>query len=319
MPTYSAQVIDANLNRVSEGLRVIEEYCRFILKHKIFTDQLASIRKIVNESEQQPIEHLQIRETEADMRAKETPRARESLFDLLKANFKRVEEGLRVLEEYTGQPMYSIIRYDIYALEKDILLTLSRKNILKGIYLISDQVEILRQGLEWGVRMIQLRDKTGSKQAIYDKAKILQKLALKSGIPFIVNDHLDIAKSVDADGLHSGQDDLPVSVQRQLLGPHKIIGRTTHTLEQGLQAQSDGADYISVGPIWETPSKPGRSGIGLDYLTHARERFQIPYVAIGGVSLDRMPLLMTYPPPLIGLIRAWKEVPQFIAAYNKFV
>ncbi len=316
---YYAQIIDANLNRISEGLRVIEEYCRFVSRHKSFTDQLSDMRKKVNQSEERIVDNLKIREIEADMRAKEVARPRDSLMDLLKANFKRAEEGLRVLEEYTSNALYMSLRYDLYELEKQILLTLTQKNICPGIYLISDNIDVLKKGLEWGVSLVQLRDKKASKSELFFKAKEFYPLAKKANIPFIVNDYLDIALAVDADGFHSGQDDLPVSVQRSLLGPHKIIGKTTHSLAQGLQAQSEGVDYVSVGPIWDTPSKPGRVGIGCDYLSLAASQLHIPYVAIGGISLDRLPEVLSYRPPLIGLIRAYKDIPQFIAEHKKFV
>ena len=95
-----------------------------------------------------------------------------------------------------------------------------------------------------------------------------------------MNDYLDIAQIVDADGYHSGQDDLPISEIRKLWSPEKIYGRTTHSLEQGIIARDAGASYVSVGPIWATPTKPGRPAIGFDYLSHASE-LGIPFVAIG--------------------------------------
>src|SRR5258708_23811451 len=111
------QIIDANINRVSEGLRVIEDYTRFISKQKFFTNQLAKLRKQINSSENEPINNLLIRNTDGDMRAKEIPQKREDIIALLKANFKRVEEGLRVLEEYTGNALFNRVRYEIYDLE----------------------------------------------------------------------------------------------------------------------------------------------------------------------------------------------------------
>ena len=309
---YYAQVIDANINRVAEGLRVIEEYTRFISKNKALTDALAAMRKQLNLSETNPINNLKIRDTFSDMRAKEVPSQRPELWDLLKANFKRVEEGLRVLEEYTGNPLYNSLRYDAYELEKEVLLSLTKKNIKPGIYLISDQIEILEEGLKKGVSLIQLRDKKSDKPSLLSRSQHMQALAKGYNTPFIINDHLDIALEIDADGFHSGQDDLSVTIQRRLLGPHKIIGKTTHNLEQGLQAQQDGADYVSVGPIWETPSKPGRAGIGFEYLKQASQ-LRIPFVAIGGVSLDNIDQILPYQPPLIGVIRAFDQLEILLA------
>ena len=167
---------------------------------------------------------------------------------------------------------------------------------------------ILEEGLKKGVSLIQLRDKKGDKPSLLERSKYMQTLAKSYDTPFIVNDHLDIALEVDSDGFHSGQDDLSVTVQRRLLGPHKIIGKTTHTIDQGLKAQEEGADYVSVGPIWETPSKPGRAGIGFEYLKQAGKKLNIPFVAIGGVSLKNLEEILPYHPPLIGLIRAFDQL-----------
>jgi thiamine-phosphate pyrophosphorylase len=310
------QIIDANLNRASEGLRVIEDFCRFVSQNKAQTDALSSLRKRLNLSETSPEKNLAVRNTEGDMRAKETPTKRSSDKDLLKANFKRAEEACRVLEEYTGNSLYNEIRYDLYQLEKTVLLPLFKKEFKRGIYLISDDPDTLKKGLDWGVSLIQLRDKNGSKETRLNKAAHLQPLAKKAGCPLIINDDLDIALLVDSDGFHSGQNDLPVSEQRKLLGDHKIIGKTTHNLEQGLHAQADGADYVSVGPLWETPSKPGRIPIGLDYLKQAKAQLHIPYVAIGGIEPSRFEEVLAHQPPLIGFIRASESIPHLKKLLN---
>ncbi len=314
---HAPQIIDANLNRVSEGLRVIEDYTRFISGQKTETDALSRLRKAINGAETHAEQHLMIRDIAADLRAMEVPAKRKSVWELLKANFKRVEEGLRVLEEYTGNPLFNRARYQVYQLEKTILLPLAQKPIRPGIYLISEDPEVLVKGLDWGVSMIQLRQKGGAKLTVLKAARRLQHMARKAGIPFIVNDHLDIALLVDADGFHSGQDEIPVTEQRRLLGAHKIIGRTTHTLKQGLKAQAEGADYVSVGPLWETPSKPGRKGIGLDYLGHAKAALSIPYVAIGGIDWSRFEVVKAYDPPLIGLVRDYENIPKMLDYFGR--
>jgi thiamine-phosphate pyrophosphorylase len=304
-----AQIIDANVNRVAEGLRVIEDYVRFVVSDKTLTDELVRMRKTLNQSSVDLAEHLSIRDSVKDVRAKETPDKRSGLESLLKANFKRVQEGLRVLEEYTGQGLYNSLRYDAYELEKRVLLPLIKPQIVSGVYYISDEEDKLFQALEWGVSLIQLRGKDLGKEDVLQLAQRIAPVAKEKGIPFIVNDYLDIALLVDADGLHTGQDDLSVSEQRKIFGEHKIIGRTTHTLEQGLSAEKEGADYVSVGPIWETPSKPGRDGIGFDYLSKAQSQLSIPFVAIGGVNSENLSDLLSFNPPLIGLIRDFDRIP----------
>ena len=305
-----AQVIDANINRVAEGYRVIEEYARFVVSDEVITQRLAQARKTLNLTEVNVAENLSIRNTDSDVRAREIPSVRPDIVSLLKANFKRVQEGLRVLEEYTGNSVYNSLRYDAYDLEKDLLLPLAKPCIKRGIYLVSHDVDILKKGLDWGVSLIQLRDKESSKSDILEKAKQIAPLAKKAKVPFIINDFLDIALAVDAEGLHTGQDDIEVAEIRKHFGSHKILGRTTHTLEEGLLAEDQGADYVSIGPVWETPSKPGRPGIGFDYLSK-KSALAIPVVAIGGIDASNIESIMAYAPDMVGMIRGYENIPFF--------
>lgn len=309
------QVLDANINRASEGLRVIEEYVRFVAKKKDFTDQLAALRQQLNRLLPQSTALLAIRNTQQDMRATDIPAKRRDLATLLTANFKRVEESLRVLEEYSGKTEFNRIRYTVYELEKDICLTLCKMPIKRGCYLISDDPERLIEGLDWGVSFIQLRCKQDSKEQIFNKAARIKPVAKEHHIPFIINDYLDIALALDLSGVHTGQDDIPIAEQRKLLGPHKLLGRTAHSLEQGLAAEKAGADYVSCGPIWPTPSKPGRDGIGFDYLAAAKTELTVPYVAIGGINRDNVAEVMAFNPPLVGIIRDYKAIPSIQDTY----
>jgi thiamine-phosphate pyrophosphorylase len=310
-----AQIIDANINRVSEGLRVIEEYVRFVACHAEFTAQLAALRRQINQTETSKNANLMSRNTAMDMRAKEIPVRRSSIQDILIANFKRVEEGLRVLEEYTGNAVFNQVRYDVYMLEKAIVLLAQTSKINPGLYLISDNLSILEQGMKWGCSLVQLRDKKASKRDIWHKAVQLKSISEMYNIPWVINDHIDIALSVGASGLHTGQDDLPVAQIRDILGPQKLIGRTTHDITQGQDAQSQGADYVSVGPIWETPSKPGRDAIGTTYLRHAQTKLSIPYVAIGGINQSNISEIMSFSPPLVGVIRDYQSIPEWRRTY----
>ncbi|MEK9657959.1 MAG: thiamine phosphate synthase [bacterium] len=310
-------ITDANQNRAAEGLRVIEDYCRFYLQHKTLTDKSALLRKRIHKIMPQSLAQLQIRDTHKDQRAKEPPTPRKNSRDLLTANFKRVTEALRVLEEYTSNAAYNELRYDCYELEKNVLLQAAKPSINTGIYLISADPDILKKGLTWGVSLIQYRDNSASKEQIYNVCKELKPLAQKAKTPMIVNNFLDIALLLDADGFHSGQDDLDVDKQRQLLGDHKLIGKTSHNIQQGKKAQAQGADYVSVGPIWETPSKPGRKAIGFDYLKIAQAQLNIPYVAIGGIeNKERFDQVQHYHPPMIGIVRAAEELPAWLAKNN---
>lgn len=165
-------IVDANRARVAEGLRVIEEYVRFLTPEAAIVERLVAMRKAVRMIDtDSTVAQLQARDTKKDLRAHDRPPVRSTARDLLLANFKRAQEGLSVLEEYTGNARYNRLRYDLYALEKDVVLRVLRKRIRRGIYLISDRVAVLEQGLRWGVVMIQLRDKTSSKTVIMKKAE----------------------------------------------------------------------------------------------------------------------------------------------------
>ena len=309
------QILDANVNRASEGLRVIEEYVRFVRSDSSLTSMVSSMRKSINSLFPQSASLLSSRQVSGDVRAKEKPVSRETLFDLLSANFKRVQEALRVLEEYSGKSACNGFRYDCYDLESKILLLAKKPVLLAGVYLISDDPAVLEKGLSWGCSMVQLRDKFATKQEIYNKAVAVSEVSKKHSVPFIVNDYVDIALLVDADGLHTGQDDISVRSLRELMGDEKILGRTTHSLDQGVLAERDGADYVSVGPIYRTPSKPDRDPIGYDYLKKARSSLSIPYVAIGGIDDRSISSVMDCCPPMVGVIRSFDCVPDWIERF----
>ena len=302
-----SRIIDANLNRVSEGLRVIEEYVRFVLSDEIRSQQMANLRHALNATETDHEDHLMCRNVAEDARAYAPPAKRGEILGLLRANFKRATEGLRVLEEYTGNATYNRLRYDLYMLEKDIVLLAAKPKLRPGVYVISDTVDTLLAAVEAGASVIQLRDKHATKTQIYAKAQRLKSEHRNSNVPLILNDHLDMVLALRVDGLHTGQDDMPLTIQRQLLGQQRLIGRTTHDLAQGQRAVAEGADYISVGPIWETPSKPGRAGIGCDYLREVGA-LGVPYVAIGGISMANIAEIAPYAPPMIGVIRAYDQI-----------
>src|SRR5918992_2687777 len=145
-----------------------------------------------------------------------------------------------------------------------------------------DPEPLLTAALNGGVDIVELREKELDRRTIEVSAATFRRLCDTYSALFIVNDDPDLAISVRADGLHLGQDDMPVAEARGRLGPDKIIGLSTHSEEQIAAAQ--GADYISVGPIWETPTKSGRPATGLELIRHAAEKTALPFFAIGGVD-----------------------------------
>lgn len=135
-----------------------------------------------------------------------------------------------------------------------------------------------------GVRLFQYRNKSGPRRTIYETARMLATVARRSQALFILNDHADIAAAADADGVHLGQDDLPVEAARRLLGSGKIIGISTHSIEQARAAEEAGADYIGFGPIFATTTKEAGKTQGTGNLTLICQSVSIPIIAIGGIN-----------------------------------
>jgi thiamine-phosphate pyrophosphorylase len=166
----------------------------------------------------------------------------------------------------------------------------------KRLYLITDRTisglshtDIVKQAVKTGIRIIQLREKDLPKNQIYKEAASIRVLTLRHGITFIVNDYVDIACAVHADGVHIGQDDMPVQEAREILGKKSIIGISTHSLRQAVQAQHDGADYIGFGPLFSTATKNAGKPKGVHALREIKQQLSIPVVAIGGITLENAP------------------------------
>lgn len=154
-------------------------------------------------------------------------------------------------------------------------------------------VEVMEQALLGGAQILQLRNKTGKREEVLEQAKALRELTRKFHVPFIINDYPDIVLEVDADGVHLGQDDMPISEARAMLGPDRIIGISTHNLQQALAAEQDGADYIGVGPVFPTDTKPGRAAVTTSYVKEAARHISIPFVAIGGITLNNVDAVLS--------------------------
>jgi thiamine-phosphate pyrophosphorylase len=135
-----------------------------------------------------------------------------------------------------------------------------------------------------GVDIVQLRDKDADARTILTRAAVVRDVCRDHGVPFILNDRPDLALECDADGVHVGQDDAPPALARRLLGPDKIVGFSTHSEVDLAIAEREPIDYISVGPINPTPTKPGRPGVGLGYLRFAVDNAPVPFYVTGGVN-----------------------------------
>lgn len=312
------RIIDANLNRATEGLRVIEEIARFILSDTELSARLKTIRHELQKFFDVEYDNLlDSRDTLNDVGCNIiNPDKKESLDSIFKANFKRVEEAFRVLNQYAS--IDDSYRYRIYTIEKEMRskLKLDYKKIFlndKKLYLVtnsdnfeSDEIFLDKVALsiKSGVDIVQLREKnTTSKRFIY-LAQRIRELTSHFGAAFIVNDRVDIAKISNADGVHLGQDDIPVSNAREILGDNAIIGVSTHCPEHAKKAITDGADYIGVGPVFKTPTKPSKDPVGLEYVKWAADNVNIPFFAIGSIDTANIKEVVQAGAKRVAVIRA---------------
>ncbi len=175
------------------------------------------------------------------------------------------------------------------------------------VYVVSDSVAVLRKAVEDGASIVQLRDKSEDRQAIVRKAREILGFKKERSFLFILNDNAELAVEVGADGVHVGQD-TPTGETRSIISQGLILGKTTHNLEQARQAVADGADYISVGPVWATPTKPGRKPVGLDYVREAAgASLGIPFVAIGGIDLGNIDEVLAAGARTIAVVRSYGQ------------
>ncbi len=145
-------------------------------------------------------------------------------------------------------------------------------------------VDVLENVIEGGARIVQLRDKSLPVRALYEKAVVFREITQAHNVLLIMNDHIDIAMAINADGVHLGQDDFPVRAARQLI-PDKIIGNSTHSLEDALRAAGEGADYINIGPIFPTQTKVGLSRfLGPEMIGVVAPRISLPFTVMGGIT-----------------------------------
>ncbi len=150
-------------------------------------------------------------------------------------------------------------------------------------------VDVVRAAAAGGVGVVQLREKHATARERYDLGREVRAVTRGAGVPLVVNDRVDIAAAIDADGVHLGDDDLPVTVARDRLGPDALVGRSVSTVEEAREAAAAGADYLGVGAVYRTATKdtdPEESEIGLDRVRAIRDAVDLPFVGIGGVTVE---------------------------------
>jgi thiamine-phosphate pyrophosphorylase len=302
----AARVLDACANRAREGLRVVEDYCRFVLDDAFLSHSLKELRHDLTSAlaELSAGLLLEARETQRDVGTELTTSAefeRGSLRDVVQANLKRMQEAFRSLEEFgkVHSPGLGLaleqLRYRAYTLERAIILGASARQRLAAarLYLLLTGSQcaacldwVVAEAAGGGVDIVQMREKAKTDRELYERARQMRQWTRQAGVLFIVNDRPDIARLVEADGVHLGQDDLSVKEARRILGPDALIGVSTHSLEQVRQAVLDGASYLGVGPTFPSGTKQFADFPGLEFVRQALAETTLPAFVIGGVNLD---------------------------------
>jgi thiamine-phosphate pyrophosphorylase len=168
-----------------------------------------------------------------------------------------------------------------------------------------DPEPLLRAALTGGVDIVQLRDKDATRRSLEIAGQTFRRLCDTYSALFTVNDDPSLARACNADGVHVGQDDVDVAEAREMLGPDAIIGLSTHSEQQ--IAEADGVDYISVGPVWETPTKEGRPAVGLELVRHAAAHSRFPFYAVGGIDAGKAPEVVEAGASRLCVVRAIRD------------
>lgn len=316
------RILDANLDRAREGLRIVEEWCRFGINSVHLAGECKQMRQEL--ASWHSLEIRAWRDTPGDPGTSLThpqEKQRSSIQHLLQANLCRVQEALRVLEEYgkLHSPEMGAackqMRYSAYTLESN-LLAHRRHQLLKAsqLYLVtspSDNLfKIVEGALQGGLTLLQYRDKITDDLVRLKIAQKLCDLCHDYDALFIMNDRADLALAVDADGVHLGQQDIPIALARQILGPQRLIGRSTTNADEMQRAIQEGADYIGVGPVYETPTKVGKAAAGLEYVRYAVDHATVPWFAIGGVDMNTLNQVLSSGAERVAVVRAIMEAEQ---------
>ena len=177
-----------------------------------------------------------------------------------------------------------------------------------------DLADFVAACIAGGVDVVQLRDKALEARPLLARAAVVRDVCREAGVPFVLNDRPDLALAVGADGVHVGQDDAPVALARRILGPEAIVGLSTHGTADLDGARTEDVTYISAGPVEATPTKPGRAGTGLDYVSRASARSTVPVFVTGGVTAERIAALAAAGVRHFVVVRALTRAPDASSA-----
>jgi thiamine-phosphate pyrophosphorylase len=302
--------VDANINRALEGLRVCEDIMRFCMRRTDFSTRCKEMRHRLADAARcfSPSRLLYGRDVEADAQKfvdLQGELSRNSLADMFSANLHRATEAVRSLEEFgklagAGGNAFQVIRFELYALEKDALPALLRRNVTarfsRSLYAIIESAfvpagaytDTAVKMIRGGAAVIQLGMNVTSKKVFLKTAREITARCRQSNVLCIINDHVDIAVLSGADGVYLGLNDLNVRDVRSIVPPEMIIGQMILTSEEAGRAEKDGADYFTVGPVYKTVYHTNTGsmelrGSGISIITRTRGMTDLPIVAIGGM------------------------------------
>jgi thiamine-phosphate pyrophosphorylase len=177
---------------------------------------------------------------------------------------------------------------------------------------VADAERVTKAMIEGDVDLIQLRAKEHSLEEIVDLAGALHQITSEAGIPFIMNDHAEVAAKVPVEGVHVGQDDDSIAHARKKAGRHVLVGKSTHSLEQAVAAGREGADYIGFGPIFATPTKPDYQPIGLTGIKRVHHEVTVPIFCIGGIKLDNLGQLIAAGTKRVAIVSGLLKAPDIV-------
>lgn len=278
-------IIEANRNRFKEGARVLEDIARFIFRDRILFARIKKIKQTIK------IDHI-ANANDHDIGGPTfiEDNHRDNLLELIHANALRMQEAARVLEELDHAKDYKTLRFSAYEIHRELVEKyndLCRVKNLKGIYPICDPEQCSVSDManhinQHKITICQLRMKRATPREIYHAAKKFKAL-LNNEVLLIINDAVDVAL-MTADGVHVGQDDLPVNDIRRMSPSAFIIGCSCHDLSEAEQAQRDGASYISLGAVFRSQTKRDATTISLARVHEIARRVRVPTCAIGGIN-----------------------------------
>ena len=310
MQRHVYRIIDANFNRAREAIRIIEEFCRFALNSAPLTERAKQLRHELSAeiSKLDAAKLIASRDSLGDVgvgKTVDSQFARQNLTDCFTANCKRLTESLRALTETIQTLNPSIartiekLRFTAYTLEKDIVLFSDTQQKFEAVrlYVIissslpADVFSLTQRCIAGGADCIQLRAKNADDDKLFALALEFAQICKAAGVLSIINDRVDIAVAAEADGVHLGQNDLPIESARKLQLTPLIIGKSTHSIKQLKAACRQLPTYVSLGPVFSTGTKPTAEPVGLDYIKQATEILAdtgIAHVAIGGITLENI-------------------------------